>query len=140
MRTARGPLRTAAAKRQASAESAIRVELPASGCCRAVGRLVVGGVASRLDFAVEQIEDLQLAVEALLSRSAARSTVTLEVEEAEQGLRARIGPLTPTRSDRDRMLRMLLTLVEDADVQDSRDGEWIVLTAARSRPSARESG
>jgi hypothetical protein len=101
-----------------------------------VGRLVVGGTASRLGFHVEQIEDLQLAVEALLSRSPSLPVVSVELTESQRGLRARLGPFVPVPAERERVRKMLLALVEDADVQDSNDGEWIVLSAARSRPPA----
>jgi hypothetical protein len=115
----------------------VRLELPAGPSCRAVGRLVVGGTAARLGFEVEQVEDLQLAVEALLARAPARRSLRLELAESKGGLRLRVGPLAAARDDRERVLTMLRALVQDADVQDSPDGEWIVLRATRSRPPAR---
>ena len=118
----------------------VRLELPARACCHAVGRLVVGGVGSRLAIPVEQIEDLQLAVEALLSRPSAQPVVDVELTESRKGLRVRLGPLVPVPAERDRMREMLCTLVGDADVQDSGDGEWIVLSVERSRTPARGSG
>jgi hypothetical protein len=137
---AREPLRAAAPTVVLSdGPAVIRLELPAGPCCHAVARLVVGGLASRLSFAVEQIEDLQLAVEALLSRPSAGRTVTVELEESDRGLRARLGPFTPAPAERRRLQKMLRTLVEDADVQDSGDREWIVLQAARSRPPVQRS-
>jgi hypothetical protein len=115
----------------------IRLERPAGPSYRAVGRLVVGGAAARLGFQVEQVEDLQLAVEALLARTPAKGSVSLELAESRAGLRVRIGPLEPARDDWERVREMLRALVHDADVQDSRDEEWIVLRATRSRPPAR---
>jgi hypothetical protein len=117
--------------------ASVRLELPASACCHAVGRLVVGGVGSRLALPVDRIEDLQLAVEALLSRTAARRVVDLELTESTEWLRVRVGPFAPAPAERGRVQEMLLRLVEDADVQDSDNGEWIVLGAARSRLPAR---
>jgi hypothetical protein len=117
----------------------VRLELPASSCCRAVGRLVVGGVGSRLAIPVEQIEDLQLAVEALLARRPAQPVVNVELTQSRQGLRVRLGPLAPAPAERERVHEMLCTLVDDADVQDSDDGEWIVLSATRPQPPARGS-
>ena len=118
-------------------ELTVRLELPAGPSCRAVGRLVVGGSAARLGFQVEQIEDLQLAVEASLARAPAQRSVRLELAESKDGLRLRLGPLERAAEDRTRVRNMLRTLVQDADVQDSADGEWIVLRATRSRPPAR---
>ena len=106
--------------------------------CRAVGRLVVGGVACRLGFQVEQMEDLQLAIEAVLSRRAAQQVLTIELSGWESGLGARVGPFA--RADDEVRLRDLLcTLVGDADVQDSGDGEWIVLNATKQRARVRAS-
>lgn len=126
-----------AARRARSEPPVIRLELAADPSCRAVGRLVVGGTAARLGFEVEQIEDLQLAVEALLVRRPAQRSLRLELAESEAGLRLRLGPLEPVRDDRERMRNILRTLVQEADVQDSADGEWFFLHATRSRPPAR---
>ena len=117
---------------------AIRLELPALPAFHAVGRLVVGGVASRLDFEVADIEDLQLAVEALLCRTPADSTVTLTLEPSETDLRARLGPFV-TNGDPKRIERMLCRLVNEAVVQDSGENEWVVIRAARKRAPARGS-
>lgn len=138
MSVSREPLRAARAPAPAGPVR-IGLELPANACCRAVGRLVVGGVASRLSFAVEQIEDLQLAIEALLSRPSAGPIVCVELTESELGLEARLGPFAPAPAERTRVQTMLRRLVEGADVQDSFDGEWITLSAARSRPPVRRS-
>lgn len=138
MSVAREPLSSPAGDRLTAVDSGlIRLELPADSCCHAVGRLVVAGYAARLALPVEQIEDLQLAVEALLSRRTARPTVTLELNESWPGLEARLGPFVPARAERERVQEMLRTLVEDADVQDSGDGEWIVLQVTRSRQTTR---
>ncbi len=117
---------------------AIRLELPALPAFNAVGRLVVGGVASRLDFEVADIEDLQLAVEALLCRTPASSTVTLTIEPSEMDLHARLGPFV-TNGDPKRVERMLCRLVNEAVVHDSGENEWVVIRAARKRAPARGS-
>ena len=116
----------------------IRLELPALPAFNAVGRLVVGGVASRLDFEVADIEDLQLAVEAVLCRTPASSTVTLTLEPSDTDLLARLGPFV-TNGDPKRVERMLRRLVNEAVVQDSGEDEWVVIRAARRRASARGS-
>jgi hypothetical protein len=118
--------------------SEVVLELPASKSCRAVGRLVAGGVACRLGFQVEQMEDLQLAIEAVLSRQAAQGVLTLELSGSESGLAARVGPFAPA-DDEARLRHLLRTLVGDADVQDSGDGEWILLNATRQRALVRAS-
>jgi hypothetical protein len=122
----------------ADGRQVVELELPALPSFNAVGRLVVGGVASRLDFEVPDIEDLQLAVEALLWRRATNGTVTLVLRPSANGLDARLGPFEPER-DRQRVERMLQRLVQEAVVEDSREGEWIVIGAARERATTRGS-
>jgi hypothetical protein len=122
----------------ADAHEAIQLELPAQRAYNAVGRLVVGGVAARLDFEVAEIEDLQLAVEALLCRPPAQDVVTLTLQPADDELHARLGPFV-ARGDRERVERMLLRLVRKAVVQDADGCEWIVILATRARTTARGS-
>ena len=116
-----------------SPPGAVVLELPADGSYRAVGRLVAGGVATRLGFQVTQIEDLQLAVEAVLSRTPARAALRLELVDSGPRLVARVGPFAPDPVDRERAKDMLFALVEDVEVQDSPEGEWFILSAAEYR-------
>jgi hypothetical protein len=118
----------------ATAGQAVELQLPARDAFNAVGRLVVGGLASRLDFAVADIEDLQLAVEALLCRPSANGTLTVSLRPDGGALHARLGPFAPS-GDRERLERMLQRLVREAAVQDSREGEWVVIGAASVQPS-----
>ena len=115
----------------------VRLELPALHEFNAVGRLVVGGVAARLDFEVADIEDLQLAVEAILCRTPAASTITLALTPSEEGLDAELGPFV-ANGDRDRLERMLRRLVSEAVVEDVPEGQWVVIRA-RQRAAARRS-
>jgi hypothetical protein len=116
-----------------SAPGPVVLELPADGPYRAVGRLVAAGVAARLGFQVTQIEDLQLAVEAVLSRTPARAALTVELVDSGPRFVVRIGPFASDPLGRDRVTNMLHTLVEDVEVQDSPEGEWFVLSVAEYR-------
>ena len=53
----------------------IDLEAPLSGDFQAVVRLIVGGIAERVDFAFEEIDDLQLAVERLLAEAGTAGSV-----------------------------------------------------------------
>ena len=66
----------------------IDLQAPLSGDFQAVVRLIVGGIAERVDFAFEEIDDLQLAVERLLAEAGRRETVHLRFEVAEEAIRA----------------------------------------------------
>jgi hypothetical protein len=75
-----------------SRETAV-VTLPAEGY-ENVARLVVGGVASRLDFGFETVDDLQLAVEFVLRTLPSRSgSVCLRLVEDGRSLAIEIGPV-----------------------------------------------
>jgi hypothetical protein len=72
----------------------IDLEAPLAGDFQAVVRLIVGGIAERVDFAFEEIDDLQLAVERLLAEAGTSGTVCLSFEVGEDRIRTRIGPLS----------------------------------------------
>ena len=72
----------------------IDLEAPLSGDFQAVVRLIIGGIAERVDFAFEEIDDLQLAVERLLAEAGTVGSVQLSFEVGANGIRTRVGPLS----------------------------------------------
>jgi hypothetical protein len=112
----------------------ITLTLPRAPEFQRVAHLVLGGLAVRLNLTVDSLEDLQLALDAVLDRVAPNSgdvTVQLSVRNGE--LETRIGPLLPALLDeieRDAdgeelwMRRVLDSTVDDVHV----DGEWVRLT------------
>ena len=72
----------------------IDLEAPLSGDFQAVVRLIIGGIAERVDFAFEEIDDLQLAVERLLAEAGQVGSVQLSFEVGEGSIRTRVGPLS----------------------------------------------
>ncbi len=72
----------------------IDLEAPLSGDFNAVVRLIVGGIAERVDFAFEEIDDLQLAVERLLAEAGTAGSVRLSFEVGSNSIRTRVGPLS----------------------------------------------
>jgi len=75
-----------------------RIELttPIGPAWEAVIRMVLGGIADRLDLGFDQLDDLQLAVERLLAEGDPQNPVTLSFEVSPGGVRARVGPLRDT--------------------------------------------
>src|SRR5256885_10866916 len=57
-----------------------------------VFRLVLGGVADRLDLGFEDLDDIQLAVERLLAEAGSQDSVHLAFDILPEGLRTHIGP------------------------------------------------
>ena len=115
----------------------ITLTLPRRPEFRRVASFVLGGLAARLNLTIESLEDIQLAVDTLLSRvkgPAGEVTVTLIVRE--DALVTRVGPLEHRlleELEQDPGDELGLRRVLDSTVdQVLVDGEWAVLTKAVS--------
>ena len=115
----------------------IDLEAPLSGDFQAVVRLIIGGIAERVDFAFEEIDDLQLAVERLLAEAGAVGSVRLNFEVGDGRIRTRVGPLSATKvadalKDGDArpghltLRRILETVVDSFGVDRADDGGIVV--------------
>jgi anti-sigma regulatory factor (Ser/Thr protein kinase) len=116
-----------------------RIDLvaPLSGDFHAVVRLIIGGIAERVDFAFEEIDDLQLAVERLLAEAGTVGSVRLSFEVGPDGIRTRVGPLSEHKvaeALRDgnaqpgelTLRRILQTVVDSFGVDEADDGRIVV--------------
>ena len=120
----------------ASPTDTVLVEFPATEGYRGVGRLVLGGLASRFELPVDRVEDLLLAVESLLAHGVDGETVTLTVAAGDEALRVRLGPLSDGGVSDPGVARVLRRLVDEAtDVTPKEDGAaWAeLLVEARHR-------
>jgi hypothetical protein len=120
----------------------IELEAPLSGDFQPVIRLIIGGIAERVDFAFEEIDDLQLAVERLLAEAGQVGSVSLTFEIVEDGIRARVGPLS-TSAIADALAngepppgvltlrRILQTVVDSFGVETADDGRVVVRLVKR---------
>ena len=113
----------------------IRLTLPAQEDFRHVAHLVVGGVGARREMTFEDLEDLQVAFEALLGcrDDEGEITITLSVEDGE--VRADVGPFSAEalsqldRGSGDLQLRRVLDTVLDGIAIEERNGSsWVELT------------
>ena len=71
----------------------ISLTLPADDAFRRVTHLVLGGFAGRLDVTYDNLEDLELALDALLERSTGDGDVTVRVRLEGGELCTVVGPL-----------------------------------------------
>jgi anti-sigma regulatory factor (Ser/Thr protein kinase) len=107
----------------------ITLTLPRDREFHRVAHLVLGGLALRLDLTIETLEDLQLALSAVLDRSAANGDVTVTMTLRDGTLETRIGPvhlaeeLARDEGDKLDLRRILWTVVDDVQV----DGEHVRL-------------
>ena len=115
----------------------IKLTIPCERPYVGVARLVVGGVAARLDLPFEAVEDVQLALESLLATDgyAAGDTVTVEVVVEGTCLAVVVGPLKAGRLEADLarddesegvgLGRLLTTVMGGYDVDRRDGGEWL---------------
>ena len=128
---------------------AVTLTVPYARRYYGVVRLVMGGLAARLDLPYEQLEDVQLALESLLTNDAyaAGDAVTVEVAATDAGLEVTVGPLDGRALEPDlhrdadegpgvNLHRLLTTLMGGLDV-DRRDGaDWLRMTKVVQRQAA----
>jgi hypothetical protein len=112
--------------------------MPHSEPFHGVARLVVGGLAARLDLSYEDLEDLQLALVSVLERDgyAAGPEITVRLLVGEGTVGIAIGPLDAAELDADLerqpeegvpMRRLLETLVQHISVEEQDGGHWLRL-------------
>ena len=119
----------------------ITLRIPHARPYHGVARLVVGGLAARLELSYEDLEDVQLALESVLEEDGyiVGPDVAVELDFDDDALEVGIGPLNGERlrddlsreSDETIGLRRLLaTVVGDASVERRADGDWLRLEKA----------
>src|SRR3954453_18083037 len=122
----------------------IALETPTERGWEPVFRLVLGGVADRLDLGFEDLEDLHLAAGRLLAEAGTQETVRLAFEILPEGLRPRIGPLREhaiaealqgpePRPGELTLRRVLETVVDSFGVETVDDGNIMVILNKRVR-------
>jgi hypothetical protein len=115
----------------------IRLVLPAEADFRPIAHLVVGGLGVRLDLTYDHLEDLQVALDALLACREDDGEIVVTVYADEGAVRATVGPfgagaLDALRDDGDAFgLRRVLETVTDGFEVEERDGSsWVELRKA----------
>jgi hypothetical protein len=101
-----------------------------------VARLVLAGLATRLDVTVESLEELELALDGLLERRDGAEEITVSLDIADNELHARVGPFQgkDLRADLEGELSATLTLrrlleavVDGYQITEQDDGTWVEL-------------
>jgi hypothetical protein len=75
----------------------IILTIPGEQPFREVAHLVLGGVAARLHLTFEGLDDLEIALDAVLERSPANGEVTVRLRIDDGSIRAAVGPLAVDR-------------------------------------------
>ena len=112
----------------------IRLVIPAEEDFRPIAHLVTGGVAMRLDVTYDDLDDLQVGIEALLSLRDDMDELVLSLSADQGVLHASLGPFPPERvhgGESDGALdlhRVLETVCDTHEVEERDGGAWVELT------------
>jgi hypothetical protein len=116
----------------------ITLTIPRDRALYSVAHLVLGGLGIRLNLTIEHLEDLQLALEAVLDRARVGQDVTIAMRLDEGEMQTRIGPMTDgvraelrAEEGEDVGLRRILdALVDRVEIESDERGDWIKMTKA----------
>ena len=119
----------------------ITLTLPRERSFFGVARLVLGGLATRLDVTVESLEELELALDGLLHRADGAEEITVALDVAGGALTASVGPfrgdvrneLEGAPGDSISLRRLLDTVVDGYAASDRDDGTWVELRKSIER-------
>ncbi len=114
----------------------IRLTMPRDRAFYSVAHLVLGGLGIRLNLTIEHLEDLQLAVDAVLERVREAEQVTIALRLLDGEIETSIGPmrdgvraeLEATDAEEVGLRRILDTLVDHIALAPGQDGDWVQLT------------
>jgi hypothetical protein len=114
----------------------ITLTLPRERPFFGVARLVLGGLATRLDVTVERLEELELALDGLLERRDGAEEITVSLDIAGDVLHAMVGPyegdelraeLEGELGESLSLRRLLDAVVDQYEISDRDDGAWVEL-------------
>jgi hypothetical protein len=119
----------------------IRLVIPAEEDFRPIAHLVTGGLASRLDVTYDNLEDLQVGIEALLGLRDDTGELVLSLSADEGVLRASLGPFAPEELDEGDsdggldLRRVLGTVCDTYEIEDRQGSAWVELTKRIASPA-----
>jgi hypothetical protein len=112
----------------------IRLVIPAEEDFRPIAHLVTGGLATRLDVTYDDLEDLQVGIEALLALRDDTDELVVSLSADDGVLHAALGPFPPEKvhpADSNGGLdlhRVLETVCDTHEVEERDDGAWVELS------------
>lgn len=129
-------MQSEATKRPPEADT-IDLSVPTERSFEPVIRLVLGGIADRLGLSLEDLDDLQLAVERVVAEASSQETLNVSFEITETSVRTHVGPLRervlaealqrPEPPPGELTLRRILEAVVDSfGVEETNRGDLIV--------------
>jgi hypothetical protein len=120
----------------------ITLLVPAEEDFRPIVHLVIGGLAVRLDLTIDALEDLRVALDALLSRRDDAGDVHVGIVFDDTAMRATVGPLPPSVVDELEqhagelgLRRVLETVCDTFELAERNDGVWVELKKETAAPA-----
>jgi hypothetical protein len=120
------------------------VTIPREPTFSVVADLVVGGIAARHEFTLDVLDDLQLALDALLEHGDEDDDVTLRLTVGQRDVTVAVGPvLDGTVAELEReageslgLRRLLETTVDDVSLAERDGAVWVELRKAHALAGA----
>ena len=113
----------------------ITLTIPSDEGFDRIAHLVLGGLAVRLDVTLEHLEDLQLALDALLACRHDGGEVSVVVRIVDEAVYAAVGPFADEAIEQLRqgadelgLRRVLQTVCDGFEVGERSGGTWVELT------------
>jgi anti-sigma regulatory factor (Ser/Thr protein kinase) len=120
----------------------VTLVVPADDDFRPIVHLVVGGLAVRLDLTMDTLDDLQVALDALLARRDDVGDVHVRIGFDDEMVRATVGPLPPhVRDDLERdadglgLRRVLETVCDTFEIEERNGEAWVELSKRTGAPA-----
>ena len=116
----------------------ITLIIPRDRALYGVAHLVLGGLGIRLNLTIENLEDLEIALDTVLDSARDGENVTIAIRVGEGAIQTRIGPMNDgIRAQLEResgdgvgLRRILDTVVDGVEVESDDRGDWVRLTKA----------
>jgi hypothetical protein len=113
----------------------ITLTIPRDRALYPVAHLVLGGLGIRLNLTIESLEDLQIALDALLERSRDADSITIALAVRDGQIEAVVGPmrdgvaaeLEAAQGEDVGLRRILDTLVDEVELTVRDEGDWVKL-------------
>ena len=112
----------------------IRLVIPAEEDFRPIAHLVTGGLAMRLDVTYDDLDDLQVGIEALLALRDDQGELVVSLSAGDGVLHASLGPFQPETvqvADAEGgidLRRVLETVCDTHEIEERDGGAWVELT------------
>lgn len=119
----------------------IRLVIPAEEDFRPIAHLVAGGLAARLDVTYDDLDDLQVGIEALLALRDDVGELVISLSADNGTVRASLGPFPPEALHEDGpdggldVHRVLGTVCDTHEIQQRDGAAWVELTKKIATPA-----